>query len=178
MREQYDVYLEKHKANVKRAFEWIRDNLPELLIGDYDYEWQIVFNHDASKTKPSEYIAYDNYFYGEDKSDKITEEFKKAWLLHIHRNPHHWQFWVLLNDDPKEGEVVLDMPYNDILEMICDWWSFSWEKGNLDGIFEWYNEHKDYMKLSDATRKTVEDILEKIRAKFDESGPNAEAVVE
>nr|DAE02562.1 MAG TPA: hypothetical protein [Siphoviridae sp. ctmYS12] len=29
----------------------------------------------------------------------------------------------------------MDMPYNYIIEMICDWWAFSWNKGNLQEIF-------------------------------------------
>ena len=64
--------------------------------------------------------------------------------------------------------VILDMPYNYIIEMICDWWAFSWNKGNLYEIFSWYDAHKAYMKLSDNTRKTVEDILGKIKDKLDE----------
>lgn len=70
---------------------------------------------------------------------------------------------MLNNDDPNEGEVILDMPYNYIIEMICDWWSFSWQKGDLGEIFNWYDEHSDYIKLSPKTRKTVEDILEQMR---------------
>ena len=60
------------------------------------------------------------------------------------------------------------MPYNYIIEMICDWWAFSWNSGNLNEIFDWYDEHKNYMKLSDATRKTVENILSKIKEKLEE----------
>ena len=60
------------------------------------------------------------------------------------------------------------MPYNYILEMVCDWWTFSWAKENLTEIFDWYNEHKSYMKLSDKTRKTVEDILDKKKKKLEE----------
>ena len=59
------------------------------------------------------------------------------------------------------------MPYNYIIEMICDWWAFSWNSRNLNEIFDWYDEHKNYMKLSDATRKTVEDILSKIKKRLD-----------
>ena len=59
------------------------------------------------------------------------------------------------------------MPYNYIIEMICDWWAFSWNSGNLNEIFDWYDEHKDYMKLSEKTHKMVEDILSKIKDKLD-----------
>ena len=51
--------------------------------------------------------------------------------------------------------------------MICDWWAFSWNSENLNEIFNWYDKHKDYMKLSDDTSKTVEDILSKIKEKLE-----------
>ena len=60
------------------------------------------------------------------------------------------------------------MPDNYIIEMICDWWAFSWSKGNLNEIFKWYDDHKEYIKLSIKTRQKVEDILYQIRKKLDE----------
>ena len=67
-----------------------------------------------------------------------------------------------MHDDADEGTTVLDMPYNYIIEMICDWWSFSWKTGDLFSIFDWYAENKKNMKLSKRTRDTVEDILDKL----------------
>lgn len=159
---EYDRYLTQHKANVKKGFDCLREWLPDLVSEVPNLEWQINFAHDQSKSEPDEYAAYDAYFYGGNRSYNVVQEFRKAWLLHIHRNPHHWQHWVLINDDPKEGEIVLEMPYNYILEMICDWWAFSWADGNLMEIFEWYSKHKDYMKLHPKTRETVEKILGQI----------------
>lgn len=172
MSREYDDYLKRHKGNVKKGFEWIRDNLPGLLIDipGVDYEYQMGIAHDASKTDPEEYDAYDKYFYGGNRSYQVVQDFNYAWLHHIHNNPHHWQHWVLINDDPDEGEIVMDMPYHYILEMICDWWAFSWSKGNLREIFKWYEDHKDYIKLSVKTRNIVEYILDKIRKKLDELG--------
>lgn len=164
---QYDLYLEQHKGNVTKGLQWIEEHLPELLKPGFNYDWQINFGHDQSKSEPDEYAAYDAYFYGGNRSYEVVQNFRRAWLAHIHRNPHHWQHWILMNDDPGEGMVILDMPYNFIIEMICDWWAFSWNKGNLYEIFSWYDEHKDYMKLSDKTRKTVEDILSQIKEKLD-----------
>lgn len=168
---QYDNYLTQHKQNVAKGFKWIRDNLPELFIDipGVNYEHQICYEHDYSKESPEEYSAYDAYFYGGNRSYEVVENFRKAWLHHIHYNPHHWQHYILINDDPNEDEITLDMPYNYILEMICDWWAFSWNSGNLTEIFKWYDQHKDYMKLSDATRKTVNDILSKIKEKLGET---------
>lgn len=164
----YHKYLDQHLTNVHKGYDWIRGNLPEVLNGE-DYEWQIEFGHDNSKYGIEEYDAYDKYFYGGNKTAEVKKNFNLAWLHHIHNNPHHWQHWILINDDPGEGMVILDMPHNYIIEMICDWWAFSWTKGNLYEIFKWYDQHKAYMKLSDNTRKTVEDILEKLKTKLDES---------
>ena len=63
------------------------------------------------------------------------------------------------------------MPYKYVVEMICDWWAFSWNEGNLNEIFNWYDEHKDYIKLHKNTRKTVETILEKLKVRIEEIEP-------
>lgn len=163
MSKQYDMYLYEHKENVKRGFEYIRDNLPGLLKYGVDYEWQICFNHDTSKYDPEEYAAYDEYFYGGNRSYKVVQDFRYAWLRHIHRNPHHWQHWILHNDEPDEGEIIMEMPHVYVVEMVCDWWAFSWAKGDLTEIFNWYDKHKNYMKLNDKTRYEVELILNTIK---------------
>lgn len=169
MSKEYDAYLSNHRFNVSRGYNWLYKNMPEIFDGVESHSATLRLNHDKSKEDPDEYIAYDNYFYGKNRSHAVVMAFKQAWLKHIHRNPHHWQHWVLINDDPEEGEVILEMPYEYIIEMICDWWSFSWAKGNLTEIFSWYEEHSKYIKLAPKTRKTVESILKKIREKLDEN---------
>ena len=167
---EYDNYLKQHISNVGKGYDFIEAHLPKLLKGKRgNIEYQCKFGHDQSKYDLDEYEAYDRYFYGNNRSYQVVQDFNYAWLRHIHQNPHHWQHWVLINDDPSEGEKIMDMPYEYIVEMICDCWAFSWAKGNLYEIFNWYDSHKDYMKLSDKTRKTVEDILEKIKAYMDEN---------
>ena len=166
MSREYDNYLEQHKANVRKGFEWFRNNLPGLVEGIPNLEWQICFAHDESKTQPDEYEAYDRYFYGNNRSYQVVQDFNYAWLRHLHRNPHHWQYWILVNDDPELGEIVMDMPINYMIEMICDWWAFSWDKGDLMEMFKWYDERKDYIKLSEKTRRGVEDILGMIKEKL------------
>ena len=163
---QYDNYLTEHKENVAKGFRWLQENIPEVI--EDGLEWQICFNHDASKTDPEEYDAYDAYFYGNNRSYLVVQNFNKAWLRHIHNNPHHWQHWILINDEPKEGMVVIDMPYIYVVETICDWWAFSWKKGDLNEIFDWYEDRKDYMKLSANTRRSVEYILGKMKDKLEE----------
>ena len=170
MSKEYDEYLEKHKENVKKAYIWLYTNLPEIFINHLEDDLEIDFNHDQSKSNPDEYEAYDAYFYGRHRTLEVIDAFRRAWLLHIHRNPHHWQYWVLINDEPSEGEIILEMPYNYIIEMICDWWSFSWKIGDLIEIFNWYKEHSNYIKLAPKTREAVEDILLRLRKRLGYKG--------
>lgn len=59
------------------------------------------------------------------------------------------------------------MPFNYIIEMICDWWAFSWKKGDLTEIKNWYDQHKDYIKLGKYTREYAESIIEQIVEKVE-----------
>lgn len=164
----YDNYLVEHKNNVFRGYNWLMENLPDIIPFDVDASNNIGVYHDQSKFSKEEYDAYDAYFYSGNRSYSVVQDFNKAWLHHIHNNPHHWQHWILINDNPYEGEVILEMPYPYILEMICDWWAFSWAKDNLYEIFTWYETRKKYIKLHPDTRKAVESILDKIKAKLED----------
>ena len=176
MSREYDIYLQNHKDNVRKGYEWIKLYIPEILKGLNldELDAQIGMEHDASKTSIDEYGSYDRYFYGGNRSYQVVRDFNYSWLFHIHRNPHHWQYWVLINDEPGEGMTILDIPMNYIIEMICDWLSFSIGKGDMYEIFKWYDEHKDHIKLSNKTRKTVEDILAKIREELDKEKENGQ----
>lgn len=161
MSTRYNEYLTRHKDGVSKAFEWINSNMHSLIQPIENEVIDQIAVHDESKFSNEEYDAYDKYFYGGNRSYKIKNEFDKAWLHHIHNNPHHWQYWVLLKDD---GDIeVLDMPTNYIIEMICDWWSFSWNDGDLFEIFTWYGANKDIIKLSTWTKITVENILDMMK---------------
>lgn len=168
MSREYDDYIKQHILNVSKGFQWLSENLPEIINRDDYLSYPNILSHDESKMSKEEYDAYDVYFYGGNRSYKVVQDFKLAWLHHIHNNPHHWQHWILINDDPKNGMTILDMPYEYIIEMICDWWAFSWASDNLYEIFNWYEVRKEYIKLSDTTRKTVEDILSKLKNKLRE----------
>ena len=169
---EYDNYINQHVQNVLNAAEWLRRNIDLDIPPMIDGHRTGLFNHDQSKWEKEEYDAYDAYFYGGRKTKEVKKTFNYAWLHHIHNNPHHWQYWVLINDDPEDGTVALDIPYRYAIEMICDWWSFSWSDGNLYEIFDWYNKHKDRMILSKNTRELVEDILDQIRKKLDKNNEN------
>lgn len=163
MSREYTRYITKHRNNVISAFRWLEEHMPCLFEGmDAEeikkVEHNICMSHDHSKKDKEEYIPYDEYFYGKgEKSKEAIDNFNEAWLTHIHRNPHHWQYWVLVGDN---GSLKpLPMPEVYILEMLCDWWSFAWSKGDLNEIFNWYRKNKHKMLMHNITRNTVEHIL-------------------
>lgn len=156
---EYSNYIMEHVANVEKAYVWLRE---KEIISD-ELTTQINW-HDVSKYLKDEYDAYDNYFYGK-KTEKVKTEFNYAWLHHIHNNPHHWQHWVLVNDE--DGTHALEMPREYVIEMICDWWAFSHKSGNLYEIFDWYKSHKKNMILHEKTKKLVEELLNRIKEELD-----------
>ena len=160
MSQEYTQYIIEHKANVEKAFKWLVDH---NIFENFTVPVNII-EHDLSKYSTEEYAAYDKYFYSK-KTPETEKEFNYAWLHHIHNNPHHWQYWVLINDD--EPEEALEMPLEYAIEMICDWWSFSFKEGNLEEIFDWYKKHKG-MRLHPNTRKFVEETLDKIKKILEE----------
>ena len=173
MSKPYDEYLEDHIENVKKAFNWMIDQgvLDFLDLNDDEIEKysKVIYNHDNTKYWADEYEAYDRYFYPDEYEDnppfsQRVEEYQRAWLEHIHRNPHHWQHWVLINDNG--FFTVLPMPEVYIIEMICDWWSFSWKKGNLYEIFDWIDENSPHILLDDEAIRLVEKILNRIRVRL------------
>src|SRR5690349_4010162 len=116
---RYLLYVVRHKWFVYRAGR-------ALGVG----RWQLVV-HDWSKFRPSEWMPYANFFYGPKPkpvrdatgyykpTDTGDEAFDFAWLLHQKRNPHHWQWWLLPEDDG--GVKVLPMPDRYRREMLADW---------------------------------------------------------
>lgn len=129
--------------------------------------WQGIV-HDLSKFLPNEFIPYMNYFYGENRDIKIgrnktgyykptdtgDKEFDFAWLLHQKRNRHHWQWWILPEDEG--GIKVLEMPEKYLKEMICDWKGAGKAQNNKTSCWIWYLENKNKMKIHPKTRKQLE----------------------
>lgn len=139
---KYIKYIAKHKFFV--FLECAKLGIP--LRGIF---------HDSSKFLPDEWFPYLENFYGE-KTDKVKEDFDEAWLRHIHRNPHHHQFWVFREDS---GQVkALEMPYKYMLEMVADWRGTGKAQG-FDSVRDWYDKNKLSMHLHPETRGDVERLL-------------------
>jgi len=127
--------------------------------------------HDWHKFLPSEWIPYARYFYNQDgtriqRQDstgyyKPTETgdaaFDFAWLLHQKRGRHHWQWWVLPEDEG--GIKVLPMGEEDRQEMLADWRGAGRAQGKPD-TRKWYETNSHKMQLHPDTRHWIEAQLE------------------
>ena len=186
MSAEYDEYIKNHKDCVVKAFEWIMARIPsqklDILFPNLNEEQLciIIGSHDQSKYSPAEYGPYNDYFYGE-KTDSVKKAFDYAWLHHIHNNPHHWQYWILKEDDTIANEHLmyikpLEIPDVFIIEMICDWWSFSWknylishDKNDLYEIFNWYTDHAGNIAMNQFSLEKVHSLLRLIKETLDDS---------
>lgn len=151
---QYHDYLKEHISNVQKGYDYLKKNLPDIFSDleiPMDEMDEQIKEHDKSKWSEDEYEPYAEHFYGKNKGKDNDPEFEIAWEHHYNNNPHHPEFW--------SGK---DMPLSCIIEMICDWWSFSWKKGDLFEIFKYYNG-EDKPQLSDATKSKVEEILRELK---------------
>ena len=160
MSKKYDEYLFNHIQAVKACMMMLSPN------------HKGASSHDMSKYSDEEYDAYDNYFYPEkchidDGEKKIIEaKFNHAWLHHQNTNPHHWQYWLLINDEG--GIEPLQIPCNYVFEMVTDWGSFAYQKKDGDELLKWYESHKDKMILHETTRMHVEELVPKLASAINE----------
>lgn len=103
-------YLIYHKWQVFRVGLFFGVPIHQLII------------HDWSKFLPSEWFPYANHFFATTNRVRSyvpkddDEAFNKAWLLHQRRNPHHWQYWVLILDSPSIRFTTYPLG-NDIWEI-------------------------------------------------------------
>lgn len=142
--------------------------------------------HDWSKFLPSEFFPYAEYFYGRKRNcyicnhivgsqcdvncsgigqgeqatnceDYSSDAFDFAWLLHQKRNRHHWQWWLLPEDNG--GLKVLEMTEKYRCEMFCDWLGAGKAQRNGVPVWTWYEANKDKMQLHRTTQELLEIMI-------------------
>jgi len=161
---QYLRYVLRHKLFVFQECRTYGASLWQALV------------HDLSKFSPSEWGPYVEYFYGGPhpkaseigvyerqnyglgrSAEAVEERFNTAWLHHQHVNPHHWQHWVLRNDD---GTLLaLEMPGKFVREMVADWAGAGRAIHGKRDLLPWYMANREKMALHPATRRWVEDMI-------------------
>lgn len=135
--------------------------------------WRLA-THDWSKFRPSEWRPYVAKFYGSNPrsadetvrrlGSRVDNAFNLAWLLHQRRNDHHWQAWVLRNDDGRT--IVCPMPDHVALEMLADWLGAGTKilRGPtlaecVGETVKWYAANAALINLRQSTRVLIEETL-------------------
>lgn len=83
--------------------------------------WQGL-KHDLSKYSYIEFSNGAKYYQGTrspNDSEREHNGYSLAWIHHMGRNPHHFEYWRDYSPIKKEMAPV-DMPYRYIVEMFCD----------------------------------------------------------
>lgn len=143
-----------------------------LACLEYGLIWRGI-KHDWHKFLPSEWFPYVHFFYGGNgkpvsrrdatgyykPTDTGDAAFDFAWLLHQKRADHHWQWWILPEDDG--GVKVLPMSELARKEMVSDWRGAGRAQGKPN-TWEWYATNKEKMQLHPDTRRWVEGEMSRL----------------
>jgi hypothetical protein len=123
----------------------------------------LIEDHDLSKFSEEEFPYYARNFYG-DKGD--PDGWSRAWLHHIHANPHHWQHWIYPDGfTPKGSSViqgVVEMPERYVWEMVADWMgagaAYSKPPGSMD-MRQWLAKTMQTITVHPKTAGLLAEIL-------------------
>jgi hypothetical protein len=127
---QYLKYVLRHKLFVLLA--GLKLHVPILML----------LAHDWDKFLPDEWFPYARTFYAPDGSKQYVEsvDFARAWMLHQHRNKHHWQNWLWVQMD--SNNCAFPLRETDYLV---------WDRGvaqrvvhRNSGADEWYELQEPY----------------------------------
>lgn len=138
--------------------------------------WQSII-HDWSKCLPVEFIPYAQNFFGSYQytrdipggtaiyqsqqgkrfKEDVEAAFDYAWLHHQKHNPHHWQHWLLQNDE--DGLNVLYMPVKYAREMVADWLGASKAYTGSWDMTAWLSKSWDKVQLHPNTAAYVQQLL-------------------
>jgi len=100
----------------------------------------IALFHDWDKFLPDEWFAYVHTFYAPDgtKQYKESTDFARAWMLHQHRNKHHWQYWLVVCIP--SHNTAISLPETDYLV---------WDRGNAQRIVKRNSGSSEWYELQD-----------------------------
>jgi hypothetical protein len=145
---KYMRYLLAHKYHVYTAGRALKVPLRQLII------------HDWSKFLPNEFFPYAEHFYGVDRGEasrKSSASFRQAWLYHVHKNPHHWNHWVIINNEGKPFTYIIPEKY--LREMVADWLGANMSIRGYYGYVEWLEANKNKIVMHPESRIALDELL-------------------
>ncbi|MBQ8057986.1 MAG: catalase [Ruminococcus sp.] len=129
--------------------------------------WQGLF-HDLSKYSPTEFLQGAKYYQGtRSPNDKAREElgYSKAWMHHMGRNKHHFEYWRDYSPKHKGFMKPVKMPLNYVVEMFCDRVAaskiYQGEKYTDSSAYDYFMaaKHRRVDMINEETSDTLEGLL-------------------
>lgn len=126
--------------------------------------------HDLSKFHPVEFWESVKYYQGDRSPIDACKEangVSQAWMHHKRRNSHHYEYYV---DNFDKGGEAVQMPFEDALEMVCDYLgagrAYSGKKFTYKGELEWWkNKSKNGIAMHPQTKMFVTLMLSQLAEK-------------
>lgn len=141
---RYLIRLLSHKWHVGRA------------LWSHGLYWRAL-KHDWTKFLPPEFAAYMRRTECDRVGRPARGPFYDSTLLHHYcLNSHHWQHWVLLENDGRYHP--LEMPYDDAVEMVCDWVGRG-RAPDSRGLDAWWAANRAHIMLHPHTQDLVERLI-------------------
>ena len=116
--------------------------------------------HDLSKYGAEEFWEGVKYFegsYSPIKNCKLENGYSKAWIHHIGRNKHHYEYWYDYN-----AEIPAPiMPYKYFVEMVCD----SLAAGMIYQGKDWDQEYQMHYWLRVREKARIHPKMDKLLTK-------------
>jgi hypothetical protein len=148
--------------SIERCFESINQHKNYIINfgSEFKIDNNILLSHDNSKFSEIEFPYRIDWYYG---NKKYPNEMEKAWLHHLHNNPHHWQHWVFPDEyflkESNSVNGVTEMPTVYILEMVADWMAASKVYGNSDNMNDWLEDNLYKVRVHPNSRIILKDTL-------------------
>jgi len=156
--EKLELAVLEHNRLVNKIWNLlVKEYSKELNLTEIDFILldEKIKQHDVSKLGGCEIEGFaDMYESGFD--GLFTEQMLKAYNKHIVNNTHHWEHWVLY----RNGITTIEMPFLDVIEMLCDWTATILENPNqFKSVSSFYDSTKETILLKLETEKLVGGLL-------------------
>ena len=120
--------------------------------------------HDMSKFSPTEFWESVRYYQGTSSpidAAKKDKGWSAAWMHHKGRNTHHYEYW---EDNFDNGGEPLRVPYEDAVEMLCDFLGAGRAYMGKDFTFKkeyewWLNRCKKPLAMHPHTKAFIDWIM-------------------
>lgn len=106
---------QRHIKTIRKHRKYVREMCFKMGI-----PW-LGLIHDLSKYSHKE-MSIAKYANGTRSPHAIARDelgYSPSWLHHYHKNKHHWQYWLDMEDWPNKV-IPIKMPYKYVIEMFCD----------------------------------------------------------